>query len=99
MDDEFFDLVEWEILHDIVDSPWTIAYLEISTFCERFWEFGDFFIELIFIGFVFDFFDKITRIMSLGTESIDDAHTSITQYLTFWHLRCKSISSLREDDL
>ncbi len=37
--------------------------------------------------------------MGLGTESIDNTNPSITEYLSLWNLSCKSITSLREDDL
>jgi hypothetical protein len=59
IDDELLHLVEWTILEDVVDSPWTIPDLEIVTFCEIFWELFDFFLELFFICLIFELVDEI----------------------------------------
>ncbi len=83
IDDDLFYLVERAILEDIVDSPRTIPYLEISSIREIFWEFGDFRIELFFISRIFYFLYEVTGAMSLRSEPIDDLDSLRSQENSF----------------
>ena len=99
IDDELLHLVEGAILHHIVDSPWPIPYFEISTIRDLFGEGCDLLIEVCLICLALDTLDHIRRVMCLGTESIDDTDSFRAKQYCLRNLRCKSISSLREDDL
>jgi hypothetical protein len=98
VNDEFFYLIEWTIFEDIVDSPWTISYFEISAICHLFWEFCDFFIKFFFIFFVLYFFDHVTRVVCLRTKSINHVYSFMCEKLCFWDIGGESIPSLGKDD-
>ncbi len=98
IDDEFFHLVEWTILHHIVDSPWPIPYFEISTIRDLFGECCELGIEVCLIGLALDTLDHVRRVVSLGSESIDDTDSLAPQKNSLRNLRSKSVSSLSEND-
>jgi hypothetical protein len=98
IDDEFLHLVEWAILHHIVDSPWPIPYFEISTIRDLFGECCELGIEIDLICLALDTLDHIRRVMCLGTKSIDDTDSLAPQKNSLRNLRSESISSFCEDD-
>lgn len=99
LDDELLHLIEWEIFEDIVDSPWAVPDFKIATFSETLREICDLRIEVFLIGFILHILHHITRVMGLGTQSVDDTDSLRAEKYCFRDLRSKSISSLREDDL
>ena len=99
IDYELLHLVERTILHHIVDSPWPIPYLKISPIRDLFGECCELLIEVCLICLALNTLDHIRRVVSLGSESIDDTDSLAPQKNGLRNLRSESISSLCEDDL
>ena len=98
IDDELLHLVEWTILHHIVDSPWPIPYLKISPVRDLLGECCELLIEVCLICLILNTLDHIRGVVSLGSESIDDTDSLAPQKNGLRNLRSESISSLREDN-
>lgn len=98
IDYEFLHLVEWAILHHIVDSPWPIPNFEISPIRDLLGECCKLLIEVCLICLALDTLDHIRRVVSLGSESVDDTDSLAPQKNGLRNLRSESISSLGEDD-
>lgn len=99
LDDDLFHFKEWCIFEDIVDTPRTIPDFEISSFSEILWKGLELFFEFFLISFIERFFQEVTGVMRLRTETIDDTDSLRAQEDCLWYLCSKSVSSLREDNL